>query len=400
MIFLVIVALLVNMDSIVYFFEIPYQIVDMGGAQTIVSTLNVIHAVVYVISSGISSGRFRADKDPLKLLRILVLCITSIYTVTCFAGAVEWLYVLVGLHGLLVGLFWSAFWRAFYQKQLRWPMKMSTLTISSSICSVVGPFIAGKMYLVCGKYVLLLFAGLLLATLFLEKPLQICTEGKLSGAASPVTQRTERKEKTEKNREFYKIRQEISYAEGMAVILLFWLGILLSGYLEGIFRSAMAIYLLDYGIGSDVWGMLQSVKLLSQTFTLIVIRFIGENRFVFYKTKTKLLLGMGCFLGGTLIMRTTVSVSLMTAGMILLGIGYGIVYFLCMTVGTSLTGFLNQNLNGIAECLTGAGILLGSVTSGRMGGNPYRVFIWLIVAGTVVMSTFFRKNIWVRAEQE
>lgn len=397
MIFLVIIALLVNMDSMVYFFEIPYQIVAMGGDQSVISVLNVIHAVIYVISSGVSSGKFQSDRNPMKLLRILILCITSVYIVTCFAGFVEWLYVLVGLHGFLVGLFWSVFWSAFYQKQIKYQMKMSTLTISSAVCAVVGPFLAGRVYLLIEKYVLLLFAGLLLVMMLLEKPLNVWTDRSFVKITHYV-EGTKRRGEPEKNREIYQIRQGTGYAQGLGVMVLFWLGILLAGCLEGIFRSAMAVYLLDYQIASDVWGMLQSVKLLAQTSTLIVIRFAGENRFVFYKTKVKLLYGMGCFMAGTLIMLLTVRIPFMAIGMVFLGIGYGILYFMCMAAGTNLTGFLGRNLNGIAECLTGAGILAGSVFSGFTEGNPYRVYIWLIAAGTIAMAAFFRKNIWIRAD--
>ena len=281
MIFLVIAALLVNMNSMVYFFEIPYQAVGMGGDQNVISVLNVIHAVIYVISAGVSSGRLRSDRRPMKLLRILILCITSVYTVTCFAQSVNWLYVLVGLHGFLVGLFWSVFWSAFYQKQIKYRMKMSTLTISSAICAVVGPFFAGRVYLLIEKYVLLLFAGLLLIVMLLEKPLNVWMDRSFVKITHYIDERTKRKGEPKKNRSIYQIRQGTGYAQGLGVIVLFWLGILLAGCLEGIFRSAMAVYLLDYHIGSDAWGMLQSVKLLAQTFTLAAIRYAGENRFVF-----------------------------------------------------------------------------------------------------------------------
>lgn len=398
MIFLVIAALLVNMNSMVYFFEIPYQAVDMGGDQNVISVLNVIHAVIYVISAGVSSGRLRSDRRPMKLLRILILCITSVYTVTCFAQSVNWLYVLVGLHGFLVGLFWSVFWSAFYQKQIKYRMKMSTLTISSAICAVVGPFFAGRVYLLIEKYVLLLFAGLLLIVMLLEKPLNVWMDRSFVKITHYIDERTKRKGEPKKNRSIYQIRQGTGYAQGLGVIVLFWLGILLAGCLEGIFRSAMAVYLLDYHIGSDAWGMLQSVKLLAQTFTLAAIRYAGENRFVFYKTKIKLLFGMGCLMAGTLIMLSTVRVPFMAVGMVLLGIGYGVIYFMCMAAGTNLTGFLGRNLNGIAECLTGAGILAGSVFSGFTKGNPYRVYLRLIVAGTIAAAAFFRKTIWIRAD--
>ena len=107
---------------------------------------------------------------------------------------------------------------------------------------------------------------------------------------------------------------------------------------------------------------------------------------------------MGCLMAGTLIMLSTVRVPFMAVGMVLLGIGYGVIYFMCMAAGTNLTGFLGRNLNGIAECLTGAGILAGSVFSGFTKGNPYSGYLWLIVAGTIAAATFFRKNIWIRAD--
>lgn len=397
MIYLVLIALLVNMDSIVYFFEIPYQIVDMGGAQAVASTLNIMHAVIYVFASGVSSSKCKAKQDSMKQIKILMICISSIYVITCCVPYMNWLYILVSLHGLLIGVFWSIFWSAFYKKKAETDMKMSTLTISSAICSVIGPIVAGKIYSLSGKYVLLLFAGILFIMLFLEKPLSVFAKkwkerfgGNCSRCGDSKNNLREALDET------YQIRPEAKPADGARMILMLWAGILFAGYLEGIFRSSMAIYLLAYDINSDVWGTLQSVKLLAQTLTLIGIRWIGENRFVFSKTKTRLLTGMLCFIAGTVLMRMTVSYSLMFLGMIFFGVGYGVIYFLCMTAGTSLTGLLDRNLNGIAECLTGAGILLGSMISGYMGGNPYRIYMWMILAGTVIMFLFFKNNVWVR----
>lgn len=139
------------------FFEIPYQLVEMGGTQEAVSILNVIHAVVYVVSSGISSRKITKDRHNKNLMLFLIICLSSVYAATCFAVSPGWICGFVAVHGLLIGVFWSAFWSAFYRVQAQAPIKISTLTILSALCSVIGPFVAGKLYIVFGKYVLLLF---------------------------------------------------------------------------------------------------------------------------------------------------------------------------------------------------------------------------------------------------
>ena len=398
MLYLVIIALLVNMDSIVYFFEIPYQIIDMGGTQTVVSTLNIIHAIVYVFAAGISSSKYRvAEKNAFKQIKVLIICIASIYTITCFAPCIRWIYILVCLHGLLVGCFWSVFWSAFHKEKLQTDIKMSTLTVSSAFCSVIGPVIAGKLYLFYTRYVLLLFAGILFLMLFMEKALQkVCREWK--ERKKNVKQKTGIKKDIARmhREEEYIIRPEAEQREGIRMILLLWMGIVFAGYLEGIFRSAMAVYLLSHDIDADVWGTLQSVKLLTQTFTLIWIRYIGEKRFVFPKTKEHLLFGLLCWLVGSVILGNTIFLPLMIMAMILLGMGYGVVYFLCMTAGTSLTGFLNRNLNGMAECLTGAGILLGSALSIRIGETPYSLFGGMVMVGISIVFFLMKNNIWIK----
>ena len=124
MIFLICIALLVNMDSIVYFFEIPYQLVEMGGTQEAVSILNVIHAVVYVVSSGISSGKITKDRHNKNLMLFLIICLSSVYAATCFAVSPGWICGFVAVHGLLIGVFWSAFWSAFYRVQAQAPARI------------------------------------------------------------------------------------------------------------------------------------------------------------------------------------------------------------------------------------------------------------------------------------
>ena len=67
-----------------------------------------------------------------------------------------------------------------------------------------------------------------------------------------------------------------------------------------------------------------------------------------------------------------------------------------MTAGTSLTGFLNRNLNGMAECLTGAGILLGSALSIRIGETPYSLFGGMVMVGISIVFFLMKNNIWIK----
>ena len=385
MIFLICIALLVNMDSIVYFFEIPYQLVEMGGTQEAVSILNVIHAVVYVVSSGISSGKITKDRHNKNLMLFLIICLSSVYAATCFAVSPGWICGFVAVHGLLIGVFWSAFWSAFYRVQAQAPIKISTLTILSALCSVIGPFVAGKLYIVFGKYVLLLFSGLLIIALVLNKPMnRMMYRPRKAG----------RKNMQKDSDQLYRIEPWAEPRDAMRISVVLWSGMVIAGYLEGVFRSAMAIYLMKYDIESDIWGIMQSVQLLSQTAAIILIRMVGEERVVFSKTKVKITIGMGSFAMGALLMVFTKSIPVMILSMILLGIGYGVVYFLCMCIGTRLTGLAGKNLNGIAECLTGLGILLASVVSGIHQGNPYYIFLCLTIAGITVTQTVYKKTIW------
>ena len=394
MLFLVIIALLVNMDSIVYFFEIPYQVVDMGGTQDIVSGLNVLHSSVYVVISAIASRKIAIGRYGAGTIRFLVVAISAIYIGTCFTSFAFYLYFFVFMHGSLLGIFWPVFWSAFYQEQKAHYMKMSTLSISSAICSVAGPILAGHIYSVCGRYVLLLFAGLTIAAAVSWK-----AAGKFALKQGDRNKENMRYREREGKTEFI-VLPDVTHREGMRVMILMWMGMTIAGYLEGIFRSAMAIFLLKYSITSDVWGTMQSVKLLAQTFVILVIRLYGEEGFVFRKTKFKLLSGMACFVAGTVSLLIKVSVSTLIISMVFLGIGYGIIYFLCMTAGTKLTGFLNQNLNGTSECLTGVGILLGSAANGIFQENPYVIFIILVSVGTVLIQTAYRTNIWNEIEKK
>ena len=381
MLYLIIAGLLANVDLIVFFFEIPYQVIDMGGTQTLISSLSMIHAVVYVISTGVSGSRIKSSGNLLGSIRILLLALGAIYTAACFVPRSSWLILLVALHGVLVGVFWSVFWLAFYQKAEERVFSVGTEMIVTTISAVFGPIIAGILYRWFGKYILLVFSALMLIILL---PWNKEVTGRSSGTAGRLRGHDPD----------YEPNAGFDRRNAVILVTLLWLGIALSGYLEGLFRSVMAVYLLNRGMGSEIWGTLQSIKLTAQILMIAVVQRIGENRFAFRRTKFSMLAGIGGLLAGAYLITVSGSFPLLAGSMLLLGCGYGILHFLCMHIGSALSSVLGRNLNALAESITGAGILIGSAAAGFFGGDPFRVFSVLLIGGGILIFLLYRKNIY------
>ncbi len=358
--YLIASALLVNLDMITFFFVLPYQIADAGGAPEIVNIINIIHALIYVISAGLSGRLLRECGDPMKILRLILGGLSAIYTIDAILAEPLLLLLPCALHSLLLGIFWPAFWAAFYRSPDTGILTVGTEMILTMGSAVFGPVLAGAAYRYTGRYVLLVIALLTFIVMLLMRSER---DGSMAALGSPGLRTDPGAENSRIHIEHVRI-----------LILLLWLGAGGAGCLDGLFRSAAAAYLKARGKGPEIWGMLQSVKILSQILSVAVICRIGENRFAFQGTRRKLFAGFGALLAGSAILSCTVKLPFLIGSMVLLGSGCGVLLFLCMHIGSSLSGSLNQNLNGFAESITGAGILAGSVLSGVRRGNPFISF--------------------------
>lgn len=385
MIYLMIIALMLNLNMTVYFFEIPYQVIEIGGSQMVVSMLSVIHSIVYVLIAGIYSNMKPSPLNSIRKIKILLVCLVGIYTISCFIQNYHFYYILILLHGICLGFFWPIFWSGFYGDSTSKPLLLSTTFICVNAANAVGPSVAGLLYDFCGKYILLILSLVIILLLFFHKQLNAVfstNNVKVIGISQ--------KSKTYK----FKVRNEITKKDWIKLIFFGWLTVFLTGYLEGIIRSAAAIYFLKYEIGSNSWGSMQSLKLLFQSLIVIWIRYHGEALTALLNTKRKILLCFGILAMGSGIMVIYSSVPILCIGMSLIGIASGLIYFVNMYVGIQATEVLGKNLNGIAESVIGIGILISSLVSGLISGNPFRMLTLLSLVAIITVSIGFRKEIW------
>ena len=385
MVYQMLAALILNMNLTLFFFQMPYRVLDLGGTQEIVGMLSMIHSVIYVASTAILGRKIPDAKKVGRNLTCVLLMLIGIYIATCLSGHYAVLFPLVALHAVCVGMFWPMFWSGFAVSRGK-SVEMSTSVILINGLGALSPALGGYLYPILNRYLMCVSAAALITLLVFRRPLMILDRG--------MIQRNENSDVStfliRKKIPAYAKPCSLSSYQTATLLVVIWGIMFAAGYMEGVFRSSAGIYLLHHGYGSDVWGTLQSVKFLCTTGTVILYRFFREEIAVLFRMKQKWIL-WGAILGaGALLMMGVSRTGFLYVGMALLGSAYGGLTFSCMYAGSKIVRNYGLNIGGLSECVLGLGILIGSLISGFSQNNPF--FMLIVFGGILIVLPLFIKR--------
>lgn len=368
-------ALIINIAIYLFIFIIPYQAISLNATGFGVGLLMTFHSICYIFSTWLNSSYFTRS-DSQTMMKLSYFLLTFVYVAAGMFFNLVMLGVLVCASGILLGVYWPNFWKVHSENKTG--ESGSELCNSFSLMTIgvlVGPALAGFTYQAFGTHSHYI-AALLSLFLFIA----VLKHRKTSLAHQQPSQKAEEGEASFWSRLFFDYRK--------LLLLLVWLDIALIGYLEGNFRAAGPIFMLQKGYSSQYWGLFLALKLFIQVLIVLALKRIGPEKIIsrkshwwFFVMEISIVLGAFSFLQSTNFIGFSIS-------MILFGLAIGFIYY--TGIYFSLLGSEEhgggKNLSGLAESVLGIGILSGSLIGGTLTTFTVRapfLFLLGLVAFTI-----------------
>mgnify|MGYP001629938961 FL=1 len=359
-------ALLLNTDMGIYFFVLPYLSSGLGMSQSEIGLLTAVHSVCYIAVTCLSGMR-RNHLCGAFAARWSILLAAAVYLISALCPTRPLLYPLVLLHGLCQGTFWPEFW-AFHAARGGNGEDTGLLCNSFiwiTMTSVAAPVLAGFLYPLLGRCLLLLAAAMLLPSVVCPPPISPKAAGRAAVSAGGDGSGEDRGSPWA---DLCRSEQRILLFSGLG-------GICAAGLAEGAFRATGAFFVRRAGFGASFWGVLLGIRLFAQMAVATALKRSGPEQLAKLRTALIIALSEGALCLCFLLLGNAGRAWTMGIGMALVGTVAGFLHFTALRIGVFASRPGGRNYGGAAECLLGLGTFLGSLFSGFYGteryGNPF-----------------------------
>jgi MFS family permease len=358
-----------------FFFIVPYQAIELHASGFVVGILMTLHSICYIFSTLFNSSHAKFTNS-LKMITISYFLLTLVYFIAGSFSNLIILGFLVCASGIFLGIFWPHFWKIHSEYHI----DGNGTELCNSFCLInigvlIGPAFSGFSYRYLGTNSYYIATGFVLV-LFIITLFQ-----------KPTTERFYEEKNYNQVKEIYLWKNLLFHYRKLLFIVV-WFDIVLIGYLEGNFRSAGPMFMLDNGYLSQSWGLFLALKQLIQIVIILGIKQIGPNKIISHKSHRWFLFMELMFILGTFIFVVSKSFLGFFLAMILFGLAFGFIYYAVIyfsVLGNEEHGG-GRNLSGLAESLFGLGILSGSLIGGWLTTYTTRTpFIFLLILSVITI---------------